>query len=220
MSAPTRKYFGVEAVSEVLDQLGNNLEKPVTAILVGGGAMSLKGDKEATKDVDMVVMNQAEKKELIETAKRLGFTDQSNAFPTYTELAATVLVDQKGFQIDLFQETIARKFKIHQDVLERAEVFDDFSLLEIYLLADEDLFLSKSVTERDLDLADMHVLYLKGLDEDTIIQEAGIQDLFSEIVWEAFLNQKLIELEQYAQLTIPWRKRVEEIALLKMEGRS
>jgi len=220
LSAPTRKYFGVEAVSEVLDQLGNNLEKPVTAILVGGGAMSLKGDKEATKDVDMVVMNQAEKKELIETAKRLGFTDQSNAFPTYTELAATVLVDQKGFQIDLFQETIARKFKIHQDVLERAEVFDDFSLLEIYLLADEDLFLSKSVTERDLDLADMHVLYLKGLDEDTIIQEAGIQDLFSEIVWEAFLNQKLIELEQYAQLTIPWRKRVEEIALLKMEGRS
>ena len=180
--------------------------------------MSLKGDKEATKDVDMVVMNQSEKQELIEATKRVSFTDQSNAFPTYANLEATVLVDKAGFQIDLFQETIARKFKIHRDVLERAEVLDDFSLLEIYLLADEDLFLSKSVTERDLDLADMHVLYLKGLDEDTIIREAGIQDSFSEIVWEAFLNQKLIELEDYGQITIPWRSKVEDIAVEKMKS--
>ena len=99
-------------------------------------------------------------------------------------------------------------------------MLDDFALLEVYLLSDEDLFLSKSVTERDLDLADIHTLYLKGSDPETIIQEASIQDTHSEIIWETFLNQKLIELEEYSQVTIPWRKSVEEVALLKMEKES
>lgn len=201
-------------------RIGDNLQRPVTAILVGGGAMSLKGDKEATKDVDMVVMDQAERQELIRASEGVGFSDRSDDFPSYTQLAATVMVDRSGFQIDLFLRTIARKFKIHREVLERAQLLGAFSLLEVYLLADEDIFLSKSVTERDLDLADMHVLHLKGLDADTIIREAGIQDSSSDIIWEAFLNQKLIELEEYAQIVIPWRKRVEDIAIHKMEEES
>ncbi len=126
-------------------------------------------------------------------------------------------MDAEGFQVDLFLEIIARKFKLHRDVLERATLLGDLGLLEVYLLSDEDLFLSKSVTERDLDLADMHVLYLKGLDPEIIMAEASIQDTHSEIIWEAFLNQKLIELEEYAQVTVPWRGRVEEVAIEKME---
>ena len=217
MTGDGRKYFAVDVIEETLKALGDRLTEPVNAVLIGGGAMSFKHDKEATKDVDMVVCTRKEFQTIVWAAGEIGFHDRSNRFPEYKNLNALILVNEEEFQIDLFQGTICRRFTIHDGIIKRSEHLRQFGLLNINLLSDEDLFLSKSVTERELDLADMYVLYLKGLDHDRIMKEMEIQNTLSETIWEAFLYQKLFELEKHFNIIVPWKEEVEAVAIQKME---
>ena len=102
---------------------------------------------------------------------------------------------------------------IHDGILDRATPAGVFGKLTISLMSDEDLFLSKSVTERDRDIEDMHHLYLKGLGIDTIFHEMKHQDANTKFNWEAFMAVKLGELEERYQMTVPWKGEVEERAI-------
>jgi len=88
----------------------------------------------------------------------------------------------------------------------------------VLLLSDEDIFLSKSVTERDLDLEDMFILYRKGLDRTTILAEQEVQTSLSGTLWSTFLNLKLKEMEERFDITVPWRVQVERMAIKEFEG--
>jgi hypothetical protein len=74
----------------------------------------------------------------------------------------------------------------------------------VWLASREDIFLLKSVTERDKDLDDMLVLYLRGLDGRTIIRECGLQSgehvENEKLIYEAFLAVKLEGLEAHGKI--------------------
>lgn len=129
-----------------------------------------------------------------------------------------VFVRDDGFNVDLFRHVICNRFRIHEGITEKASLYEAYGDLKVYLMSDEDVFLSKSVTERDRDLDDMFVLFEKGLKKNALLQEMEIQDSFSDTIWEAFMTQKLSDLEEKFQTNIPWKRDVEEIAILKMEG--
>jgi len=219
MTANERKHFGSENIEHYLGMLGDNLRTPVEVVLIGGGAMSFKGDKEATKDVDMVVRSKSHFNEIIYSAKKNGFENRTRGFPDYRKLEATVLVNDDEFHIDLFLQTVCKRFRVHEGIIERTAPFKQFGLLDVRLLSDEDLFLSKSVTERDHDLLDMYVLYLKGIDHKRIMKEMDLQNKFSGTLWEAFMVRKLDEMEEKFNIMVPWKEEVENVAVEKMEER-
>jgi hypothetical protein len=76
----------------------------------------------------------------------------------------------------------------------------------------EDIFISKSITERDVDLSDMFSLYRRGLDQDVIIGELDIQSRMTGVIWEAFMTAKLDEIEERFDVTIPMINRIRSIA--------
>lgn len=57
-----------ELLAEI-EELGKVLSKPVSVFMMGGCAMSLRGDKESTRDVDWVVENKEDMKILVEALK-------------------------------------------------------------------------------------------------------------------------------------------------------
>lgn len=217
MSSDQRKQFSAEDIVEIFSALGSNLENPVTGLLIGGGAMSLRGDKIATKDVDLVVRSDREFRYFLSCAMNTGFERQTNVTQEYQQLNTTVLENHEGFHIDLFAINVCNRLVVHDGIMERAQHYRAFGLLDIYLMKDEDLFLSKSVTERARDLDDMYELYKKGLDEAIIMEEMKVQDGLSDTIWEAFLTMKLDEMEERFTITVPWKKDVEERAVAIME---
>lgn len=79
-------------------------------------------------------------------------------------------------------------------------------------------FLIKSMTERDRDLEDMSLLARSGLDYNLVFEECKMQSDMSAKgdVWEASLNEKLLELEDKYGITVPFQKELEKNAEEKM----
>lgn len=50
-----RPTFGREYIENEFQRIGDGLSEPLTVYLIGGGAMSLRDLKGATKDIDLVV---------------------------------------------------------------------------------------------------------------------------------------------------------------------
>lgn len=55
-----RKYFGKEEIIKRLQTIGKKLPKPIKVYMIGGGAMGLKGEKDATKDLDIILTNRGD----------------------------------------------------------------------------------------------------------------------------------------------------------------
>lgn len=51
-----RKAFGRQELDAALSAIADHLTRPVTCHLIGGCAMTFRGQKVATKDVDLVVL--------------------------------------------------------------------------------------------------------------------------------------------------------------------
>jgi hypothetical protein len=62
-----------EEVEEILTGLGEQLNEPVSFLVIGGAAMLEYGLKDVTKDIDLVCRDAAGKARLLEAAKSLGF---------------------------------------------------------------------------------------------------------------------------------------------------
>lgn len=180
--------------------------------MLGGGAMSLRGDKESTKDIDLLFATEEEAAAFLAALKEASFLPQRELDSVYADLKAfAVARDPSLFWIDLFVERVGGSFFLSESVRNRAQVWGSFGMFTLLLCSREDIFLSKSVTERDRDLEDMLALYRKGLDVDAILGECDVQTENSDMIWHLHLEEKLREMEERYDLSVPWRSRLYDI---------
>ena len=87
------------------------------------------------------------------------------------------------------------------------------------VLSKEDLFLLKSITERDRDLQEMADLMRSGLDGRIILDECNVQDRLeaqpAPRSWMNYLAVRIGELEEAMGAVIPWRKEAIRSAELR-----
>ncbi|MEE9115498.1 MAG: hypothetical protein V3U09_01210 [Thermoplasmata archaeon] len=180
--------------------------------MVGGGAMSLRGDKETTKDVDMVFGTKKAGRAFVSALRRSSFTEEKDPDDVYGLLDAyAIMRDDDFFWFDVFHKRVCKKFYLSRGVKERAEEWGTYGNFRLLLCSREDIFLSKSVTDRDRDLEDMMALYRRVLDPDVILEECDTQTRNSEMIWHLFLEKKLKEMEAVYGMTVPWRVELMEI---------
>jgi hypothetical protein len=191
----TRNVFNRAELERKLRDIGFSLKREVKAYLLGGCAMVFRGQKSATKDVDVVLSSPQSLKHLVASLKSLEFRTVVRLPEDYQLLGASaVLRDDEGFQLDLFYKRVCRGLEITRRMEERAEFFGTFGKLYVYLMAPEDIFLFKGVTDREADLDDMRVLAEAGIDWDTVKEECMLQE--RRRIWEDFLANKLLELRE------------------------
>ena len=201
----------------LLSDIDQALESKVETLMIGGGAMALRGQKRATKDVDLVIVDNVQRRAFIDAIRKLGFEPLLSPGETYRKMGARILMDREGRWLDIFDERICNMFLVHEGVLARATEHLFGRRLRVLLMSPEDIFLSKSVTERDGDLQDMRVLYDSGLDENRIFDEVAFQAARTDKIWESFLAVRLGEFEEKFDMTVPFKARFEELAVRKME---
>jgi len=213
--------IGREEVLSVLRNVGEICSRPIAVYLIGGGAMALRGEKDATKDLDLVLDSQDDADELKKALERIGFTvDARRPDECRALVDAAILSKPAGLRADIFVGKVCDRLRFSEGMKSRAVLVGELGKVTLFMCSREDIFLLKSVTERTRDLDDMMSLFRRGLSRDTILGECDLQSALAGFresqVWEAFLLVKIEEMEDRYGISIPWKRTLKSRAEIKM----
>ncbi len=210
----SRRNFNREYVEQRLRELGRALNKKITVFIAGGAAMSFYGLKEATKDIDVALQNKAQVNSIISALKSLGYMDPHEGVTVdYARMnASAILENSDGFRWDVFEKVVANKLFLSKGMIKRSSKLFNEGNLQARLLSKEDVFLLKSVTDRDGDIDDMGIVAESGLRWEIIAKECSHQSSHLDRVWEDALCNRLIDLRERRGVTAPIEKAICRLA--------
>jgi len=209
------EMFNESELTSELDRIGHNLKRRIKMFLIGGCSMVLRGYKLATKDIDVVFTSPHDIKDFADALRCLRFQEVVELPKDYEKLGASaVFRNVRGFQFDLFHGQVCRGLEITDRIEKRARAYKEFGNLDVYMMAPEDIFLFKSITEREADIIDMRTLAERGLDWNIIKSECSLQK--KRRIWEYFLVYRLEELKSRFGIEAPitrdlWRSAGDEL---------
>ena len=203
--------FKREYITGELKKIGSTLRQRVKVLLIGGCIMIFRDLKDVTKDVDMVLTSPNDLKAVVEALKSLEYSEIKELPREYQKLGASaVLRNPDGFQIDVFHRQVCEGLEITERMEGRAHFLKTFGNLDVYLMSAEDVFIFKSITEREADLVDMRALAEVGVDWGVVKEECMFQKKRS--IWEAFLVDRLEELKSRFGIEVPITKELRKVA--------
>ena len=208
-----RPTFGREYIEDEFQRIAEGLTNPLAVYLIGGGAMSLRDLKGATKDIDLVVLDGDAYGQPWAALMDLGYAEVQSLDADYRALGATSCVENAdGCRLDIFNQQVANKLVLTDDMQERSEPFLDTDRLTVRLVSNEDIFLFKAIAGRDDDIEDMNMLVQAGLDYDVVEAELEAQiDRLGDDQFATFANEALVELEERYGVTTPIEDRVQDL---------
>lgn len=206
----TRRNFDSRYVESELQRLSSKLGRKTAVYVAGGAAMALANLKEATKDIDVVVETSDQAKSLVSGLRSLGYKDprQSLTIKHRRMFARDILENPDGFRWDIFEKVVANKLYLSKGMIERSQSHLSSNTLSVRLLSKEDIFLLKSVTDRERDLEDMKTVAESGLNWSIIDSECRWQTAHSNRTWEDELCSRLQELKANYGIRSPIQERI------------
>lgn len=173
-----RDYHPEESLRSGLEQLGEALETEVDAYLLGGGNLILRGLKDSTKDLDIVVEDREDFMALGETLRGMGYEERRDLEEAYEKLDPAVIFEREGSpRYDIFVETVAGALQLTEEMRGRVDRTVEYGGLRLHLLSLTDIFLFKSITEREGDFEDIALITRQaGIDWGQLFEEVKRQD--------------------------------------------
>ncbi len=195
-------------LAEIDKQLENvrRGKKYLTVYLIGGQNMVIRGWKNATKDIDILVDNKKDFDDLETALLTIGY-NQIPAEGVYTKLKPRSILDKPNYpRIDLFLKSVMGRIKLSDDIKKRSEEDVAGKILKVRLISPTDLFLFKSITSRSGDVEDCSAILRKAkinwkaLLDELLSQEKDIPICYSML-------QTIEELEKHGH-KIPIKRRL------------
>jgi len=221
----TRKKFEKSLLTDEIELLSKSLTDEIEIFLIGGLAMIYHGLKNATKDIDVILNNKSQAIIFRENLKLNGFSKTNPINNTYSKLEAFSIFEKpNGYRFDIFIKKVCGKLVLSNKMKDRSNNIYLAGKLNMNIISLEDIFLFKSITNRDDDLADMSIIAGAGLNWDIIRDELrGQPDSWR---WYVIFYQNLIALEEKYSIQSPLKGQFEkdaeisigvEVALLKLQ---
>jgi hypothetical protein len=215
---PPRELHGLEVIRGEMQAVDAKLPHPVDVYLLGGCAMSYLRLKTSTKDLDLVMQ---EKKTLaiLEQSLRDCKYKALNLEKPYDQLRANALYKRDGApQWDLYVGQVCGCLSLSPGIQKRATLVEPALVrLRIHACSPSDIFVFKSITEREADLDDLDLLASQGLvNWAVVLDEMDWQRQNSDTVWTVRFLERLEALEARG-FTVPITKQVRALAEADME---
>lgn len=155
-----------------------------------------QGLKPATKDIDLIISNKQPYERFVIELKKIGFTPK-NPTGVYIKMHASMILERSDFRLDIFLETVCKRLKLSKKMMQRAQSIISGNYLDVFHCSNEDIFLFKSMTERDGDLEDCISLAKRGLNWPTILTEMQSQiKQNGEDIWITWIGERFDLLEE------------------------
>lgn len=212
-----REDFGENYIKGILSEIGGNLSPKIGVYLIGGGNMMLRGLKTATKDLDFV-LESAENFRILENAlRRMGFERKKIMEKAYEDMKPSAIMDRKNFRVDIFTKTVCNALILSKEMRKESESLP-VGRLELKLPALEDVFLFKSITDREGDLEDCRIISERGLAWERMLSEVLRQEELTGRYFSFSVLDTLHALQERYGIKAPITKKLDshclEIALL------
>lgn len=214
-----RRSFDKNYLEAEFEKLNTAIKKPLAFYLIGGGAMSFYGVKDATKDLDVILTAQDDLNSLQAALEAEGYQEPNHLVITrpYDEMQTSAMLEnQDGFRWDIFLNKVCCKLTLSTEMKNRAASLYQGSSLKVSLLSKEDLFLFKGITFRDVDVDDTAKLAQSGLSWGIIQAECKNQSEASSNCWEDALHQNLLDLKEKYGIEAPIEKSLKITAQRKL----
>jgi hypothetical protein len=192
----------------LFEEIDKELKVKAHFFLIGGAMMLYHGLKPATKDIDVIVED--EYKDVLRALLRIGFNAKKLSFE-YKKFDLSQILIREDFRIDLFQRKVCNGFSLSSSMKKRAKEAAKFSKLTVSLCSVEDVFLFKTMTEREGDIEDCIALARKGVDWNAILNELKKQ-ITGRPVWITYVGERLDLLVERG-LVIPIMKEVDKMRI-------
>ena len=191
---------------KLFELIGNELNKKVECISIGGNAMMFYNLKKSTKDVDLVFMNKDDLNKVKQALYNSGFKEKNDVtiFKNYEVIdKKPIMMEGKETRFDLFFEEIIC-FRISETIIDRVRKKYEFGNLIIKIVSPEDIILLKSATERIKDREDaFEIIKNYNVKWNMIIEEAINQTKLDKPLFVVFLYEFLLELKENFKADIP-----------------
>jgi len=204
--------FNKEELNKLLVKVGLKMEKPINIYMIGGCALSFKGLKPATKDIDIIVTKEADFERFDKSMRKNRFksiTDRESEF----YLTALAVYRKEESRIDVFLKQVGKTLFLTNSMIKRAKKYKDYGKLAVYLVSNEDIFLFKTMTSREGDISDCDRIMREELDYNVIYNEIVEQSKGEGKRWFFWVYENLCKLENYNGIRVPIKNKV--FALVK-----
>ena len=204
--------FNKDELDELLVRVGNSVEAPLNIYMIGGCALSFKGLKPATKDIDIIVRKKEDFTLIDKAMSKNGFSSMSKRESDFYLTALAVYMKEE-FRIDVFLHQVGKMLSITDSIVKRAQHYKTYGKVSVYLLTNEDIFLFKMMTSREGDIYDCDRIMKETISYDTIYKEIMMQSKEEGKRWFFWVYENLCRLEEHNGIRLPIKSKV--FALVK-----
>lgn len=210
-----RKKFEKLKLIEILEEVSKKLELELDCYIIGGLAMMFHGTKLATKDIDVVFDSPEKADEFVEILKTIGFYEVLHLPKEYQKIGAhAVLEGPDKCRFDIFIRTVCNGLTLTEGMKSRASKVLSLKNLNIFAMSPEDVFLLKSIAQREDDLADMATIAAMGINWENIEKELKSQPNYWK--WLPLYFSSLENLESEYDVSSPSKEGLQEEVEISM----
>ena len=189
--------FDQSAIEDQLHELAEHLEASTTVYIIGGGALTLQGLKNATRDIDLIVESTEAAERVFDALTAHGYRSIDDPEVEYTDLDAAFILERDSRRFDVFNRQVAGVIHLSEAMKGRGEELLVDGNLTVEMVSLDDIFLFKSVANRANDVDDMIVIAEAGIDVNGIMDEVSRQlEYLGEDHFIGAMKAKLDRLEK------------------------
>ena len=188
---------------DIFRLIGANLKKKINCYVIGGSAMLYYKLKEATKDIDIVLLNENDRQYVLKTMKTLGYAERNSKILYVNKRNVPILLQRGQNRFDLFNRKII-SLKFSDGMVNRVNLVYEYKNLISKVVSPEDIIILKCATDRAGDRLDAaNIIKNTNINWNILFEEAINQ---MNLVGDAIplnLYQFLLELKEDLKIDIP-----------------
>lgn len=201
-----------KAFPDITDELSRKLRSEAKLYLFGGEAMRIKELKRATKDVDIALDNTQTFTTIQEALTSMGYRplgDEEISRVDRKLNPSGIFVKEASPRVDIFVKTICNAFNLSNSMKSRCTI-KEIGNLKLHIMSNEDLFLLKSVTDREGDIYDMAQLAKASkFNWRTVLNELYSQEQKTRRHFCMSLLNSVEAVEKRANIRAPFHNQLE-----------
>jgi len=191
-------------------EIDKQLKTEVTIYVIGGAVLLYHGLKPATKDIDVITADDHDYVTFENALTSINFKAK-NPTGIYKKLNLGAILERDDYRIDVFNKTVCKMLALSEGMKKRAKEIINYNNLKVYLCSNEDIFIFKSVTEREGDLEDNISLVQHGINWKIVFEEIILQIKTSgQDVWITWIGERFDNLEEKG-INIPIMKDINKL---------
>ena len=188
---------------DIFNLIGSNLKRKIKCFVIGGSAMLYYKLKDATKDIDIVLLSENDRNYVLKIMKKLGYAERSPKILYINKKNVPILLQREQNRFDLFNKTIIN-LRFSDDMVYRSNIVYEYANLIVNVVSPEYIIILKCATDRAGDRLDaVSIIRNTNVNWDILLQESINQMTLVGDVIPLNLYQFLLELKEDLKVEIP-----------------